>query len=493
MYKRQGDPVKAYEVYYQEDIEEPSYTLRILTPQTLEEVLNELQPGEAGLAQQQIPQQQAVPSLSGSTPAGRPQGTSVGVPQKPVIDQSLSPQTTRPRRESQPVQTPKDLVADTAVKSHSPKLVARAAPIRERELHTGSVKPSNALQPEAKVEKSLSTEPEAIDLTMGSPTDITVQPAAEARLGSVSSHASSVSRTKQVTISSKATKHGVPPPVETTPEQAKQPKRKFVHPHSPSTLASSSTAAIPNRTIAQPSGTGRNVTHAAAARATQPIANSTRVPTSKNTTTRPAGNEQTPRGHVASRALRTESLAESQSKTKATKTAQVPQRAEAPVPAEPAHTMAHKKTILAPAQKSRPAKPVASGVPAPAAQLRNSNMVLPKPASAPVAVGSTINKPYSVNHCMICGTAGHWMSNCPVSHGKMLAKEEARQAFVNATTKRAVRRDPNYDTSEADQDVIIPPLETEDPAVRPPRVPSTSAQGTSVSYTHLTLPTKRIV
>jgi len=440
-----GESVKAYEAYYQEDIEEPSYTLRILAPQTLEEVLTEIQPGEAGLPQQQIPQQQAVPSLSGSIPAGRLQGTSVGVPRKPVIDQSLSPQTTRPRRDSQPVQKPKDLVADTAAKSQSPKFAARAASIREPELHTGFIEPSNALQPQAKVGESLSAEHEAIDLTMGSPIDITVQPAAEARLGSVSGHASSVSRMKEVTTSSKATKHGVSPPEENTPTQAKLPKRKLVRPSSPSTPASSSAAAVPNRTIAQPSGTGRNGTIAAA----------------------------------ASRAPRSESLAEPQSKTKAARSAQAPQRAEAPVPAKPARAMAaaHTKTTIAPAQKSRPAKPVASGVAAPPAQLRNSNMVLPKPASAPVAVGSTINKPYSVNHCMICGTAGHWMSNCPVSHGKMLAKEEARQAFVNATTKRAVRRDPNYDTSEADQDVTIAPLETEDPAVRPPRVPSTPAQG----------------
>ena len=196
-----GEAVKAYETYYQEDIEEPSYTLRILTPQTLEEVLTEVHPGEARPPQQQVPQQQAVTSPSGSIPAGRPQGTSVGVPQTPVIDQSLPPQTTRPRRESQPIQVSRDSVGVTAAKSHSPKLVARSAPLREPELHTGSVKPSNALQPQSKVKKSLSSEPEAIDLTMGSPTDVKVQPAAERRLGSVSSHASSVSRTKEVTLS----------------------------------------------------------------------------------------------------------------------------------------------------------------------------------------------------------------------------------------------------------------------------------------------------
>jgi len=471
-----GDPVKAYEVYYQEDIEEPSYTLRILTPQTLEEVLTEVHPGEARPPQQQIPQQQAVTSPAGSIPAGRPQGTPVGVPQTPVIDQSPPPKTTRPRRESQPIQVSTNPIGVTAAKSHSPKLVARSTPILEQVIHTGSVKPSNALQPQVKTGKSLSAEPEAIDLTMGSPPDIRVQPAAEARPGSVSSRASSVFRTKDVAKSSKATKHGVPPPIETSPDQGKQPKRKVNYLDASHALPTSSAAAQSSSTTTQPSGTGRK--GSITARSTQPIANSTRMPTNKNTTVQSAGNEQSARRDVASRAQRTESLAEPQSKTKATRTAQVPQRADAPVPARPAHAVAHTKTTTVPAQKSKPAKPVASGVAAPPAQLRNSNMVLPKPASAPVAVGSMINKPYSVNHCMICGTAGHWMSNCPVSHGKMLAKEEARQAFVNATTKRAVRRDPNYDTSEADQDVTIPPFETEDPAVRPPRVPSTSAQGT---------------
>ena len=444
-----GEAVKAYEVYYQEDIEEPSYTLRVLTLQTLEEALTEVQPGEAGLPLQQRPLQQAAPPASGPVPANEPQSTRVGLA--------------------------RDLTEDSAAKSHSPKSVARSAsPFREQPLHTGTViKPSNASQSTLTVETSLSG-PEAIDLTMESPADVTIQLAAPARLGSGSNHASSISKARDLSASSKAMKHGIAQSAAMKPDQVKKAKRKLNPESSPSSSAISSNAASFKSTATQPKGTGRK--DAIAAKSTQPVIKPTRVPM-KNTTAGPsAGTTQSPRDAVVSTAVHPVPPIEPKSKTNSTTSDAAQQRARACVSGN-TPAMASPQTKTQTAQKNGPVKPAASGTTPGPTQLRNSNMVLPKPASATVAVGSTFSKPYSVNQCMICGASGHWMSNCPVSHGKMLAKEEARQAMVNATQKRAVRRDPNYDTSEVAPDVTVPPPEAVEPAGRPPRVPAISAHG----------------